>query len=196
MAPVMASMAAPIEVLAAVLATALGACRAPRRAPRAGCGMPLPRVSVPAVPGASGVPGVAPDVRPGCQAPGSRHADGSTLHAAIKAQRAAAGLDGRPSGLPLASVPPSAVASAARAAWPCDVTTASRAERAAERFTPDICDLWDVLAGFSIFEDVSSLPSLGRTFYPSQRLCHRATDEFSQVELPRRTPFRRVNHVF
>lgn len=167
-APAMASTVAPVAVLVAVPEAVPGACRAPHRAPRAGCGMPPPRVSVLAVlavPGAPGSAGFAPDARPGRQAPGARYADDSTLHAAITAPRAAVGLavglDGRPSGLPLASLPPSEAPASAGSAHgaPSGLdrhSTASCTERAAGRLVPGICDLGDAFTGFSVFEDVSA----------------------------------------
>ena len=78
----------------------------------------------------------------------------------------------------------------ARHAW------ASCAERAGRRVRYDICDLPGAMAGFFIFQDVSSALRLGRRFYPAQGFHHRPTRELSQVDLPRRTPFRSVNHDF
>ena len=68
--------------------------------------------------------------------------------------------------------------------------TSSR-ERAGRRSVLDICDLWDVMAGFSIFKDVSRVLRLGRTFYPQQRFDHRPIRQLLQVVSSHRTRFRR-----
>ena len=73
---------------------------------------------------------------------------------------------------------------------------AEGAERAGRHIRNDICDLWDVMADLLIFVDVSSVACPGRTFYPAQGFHHRPTHELSQVDLPRRTPLRSVNHDF
>jgi len=146
-------------------------------------------------------PAVSAAVRPGCPARG--HADASTLHAARKAQRVTVAVTGgrQQSGLPEASLPASSPASARGAPASCPGGPACHSplsckEHCAGRAMHDICDLWDVMAGFSIFTDVSSLLRLGRTFYPSEGFHHRPTREFSQVDLAGRTPFRPVNHGF
>ena len=90
-----------------------------------------------------------------------------------------------PAGCPLvprsaaASFPPSPSPSARRVSSPRPAGAIARrprtacAERAARRRPRhDACDLWEVMAAFSIIQDVPRLLRLGRTFYPPQRSDH------------------------
>ena len=119
--------------------------------------------------------------------PVSYRADVITIHAATDPSRVAGKTraSAAPAGCPriprsaVTSLPPSPSPSARRVPSPRPAGAiarhprTARGGRAVRRRPPhDTCDLWEVMAGFSIIQDVPRLLRLGRTFYPPQRCDH------------------------